>query len=205
MDEAIALAKDIINNEERINHHGRRAHAIVKGMLQHSRSGTGQKEFVDINAIADECLRLSYHGFRGRDKSFQADLQTDFDERIEKFLLIQQDMIRVFVNLYHNAFYAVNEKSKQQIQGYDPSVSISTKQVNDRVEIRIKDNGIGIPEKIVNKIFQPFFTTKPTGQGAGLGLSLCYDIVKAHGGEITVATAEGEGSEFIIWLSPKQS
>jgi two-component system NtrC family sensor kinase len=169
-------------------------------MLQHSRSGSGQKELVDINAIADECLRLSYHGLRAKDKSFQADLKTDFDGTIDKIPLIQQDMVRVLVNLFNNAFYAVNEKGKQQIQGYEPAVSITTKKVNDKVLLTVKDNGNGISEKVIDKIYQPFFTTKPTGQGTGLGLSLSYDIVKAHGGEIKVNTKEWEYTEFIVQL-----
>src|SRR5579862_3578532 len=191
--EVIAIADDISANEEKIIHHGKRADAIVKGMLQHSRSGTGQKEPVDINAVADECLRLSYHGFRARKKSFQADLKTDFDESIVKIPLVQQDMVRVLVNVYNNAFYAVSEKEKQQPDNYEPTITVSTKGLDDKVEIRVRDNGNGIPQKVIDKIFQPFFTTKPTGQGTGLGLSLSYDIIKAHGGEIKVETKEGEG------------
>ena len=194
------LLNDIAENEKKINHHGKRADAIVKGMLQHSRSSTGQKELANINAIADECLRLSYHGLRAKDKSFQATLKTDFDESIEKFPLMQQEIVRVFVNLFNNAFYAINEKNKQNISGYEPTVSVSTKKVAGKVLISVKDNGNGIPQKVVDKIFQPFFTTKPTGQGTGLGLSLSYDVVRAHGGEIKVETKEGEGSEFIIQL-----
>ena len=194
------LLNDIAENEKKINHHGKRADAIVKGMLQHSRSSTGQKELANINAIADECLRLSYHGLRAKNKSFQATLKTDFDESIEKFPLMQQEIVRVFVNLFNNAFYAINEKNKQNISGYEPTVSVSTKKVAGKVLISVKDNGNGIPQKVVDKIFQPFFTTKPTGQGTGLGLSLSYDVVRAHGGEIKVETKEGEGSEFIIQL-----
>ncbi|HLY71793.1 MAG TPA: ATP-binding protein [Puia sp.] len=199
-DEVKTIAKDLTDNEEKINHHGKRAGAIVKGMLQHSRSSTGQKEPVNINDIADECLRLSYHGLRARDKSFNANLKTDFDDTIDKIPLIQQDIVRVLVNLYNNAFYAVDEKSKQRNEGYVPTVSLSTKKINDKVVLTVMDNGNGIPQKLVDKIFQPFFTTKPTGQGTGLGLSLSYDIVKAHGGEIKVETKENEGSEFIIEL-----
>ncbi|HLY68985.1 MAG TPA: ATP-binding protein, partial [Puia sp.] len=199
-DEVKIIAKDLTENEEKIIHHGRRADAIVKGMLQHSRSGTGQKEPVSINALADECLRLSYHGLRARDKSFNANLKTDFDESIDKIPLIQQDMVRVLVNLFNNAFYAVGEKSKQQIQGYEPTVSVSTKKISDKVILTVMDNGNGIPQKVNDKIFQPFFTTKPTGQGTGLGLSLSYDIVKAHGGEIKVNTKEEEFTEFVIQL-----
>jgi two-component system, NtrC family, sensor kinase len=200
IDEVSAIADDVINNEEKINHHGKRADAIVKGMLQHSRSSTGQKEPVNINAIADECLRLSYHGLRARDKSFNANLKTNFDDTIDKIPLIQQDFVRVLVNLFNNAFYAVNEKTKQQIQGYDPTVSVSTRKINDNVVLAVMDNGNGIPQKVIDKIFQPFFTTKPTGQGTGLGLSLSYDIVKAHGGDIKVNTRQGEFTEFAIQL-----
>jgi signal transduction histidine kinase/ligand-binding sensor domain-containing protein len=199
--EVKAIAKDIRDNEEKINHHGRRADAIVKGMLQHSRTSTGQKQPADINALADEYLRLSYHGLRAKDKSFNATIQTDFDKNIGTINIIPQDIGRVLLNLYNNAFYAVTEKNKQQHQGYQPTVSVSTKKFNDRVELRVKDNGNGIPQKVLDKIFQPFFTTKPTGQGTGLGLSLSYDIIKAHGGELKVEAEEDEGAEFIIRLS----
>ena len=172
-------------------------------MLQHSRSSSGVKEPTDINALADEYLRLAYHGLRAKDKSFNATMKTDFDESIGNINIIPQDIGRVILNLINNAFYAVNEKkeSRQLDNGYEPTVSVSTKKVDDKVEIRVKDNGNGIPQKILDKIFQPFFTTKPTGQGTGLGLSLSYDIVKAHGGELKVETKEGEGSEFIIQLT----
>jgi signal transduction histidine kinase len=198
--QAISIAKDIKENEQKINHHGKRADAIVKGMLQHSRSSSGVKEPTDINALADEYLRLSYHGLRAKDKSFNATLQTDFDSSIGKVNVVPQDIGRVLLNFYNNAFYAVHEKKKQQGDGYEPTVSVSSKKINDNIEIRVADNGNGIPEKVVDKIFQPFFTTKPTGQGTGLGLSLSYDIIKAHGGEIKVETKEGEGTEFIIRL-----
>ena len=198
--EVKSIARDIQENEEKIIHHGKRADAIVKGMLQHSRATSSQKEPTDINALADEYLRLSYHGLRAKDKSFNATLQTDFDEGIEKINIIPQDIGRVLLNLYNNAFYAVNEKSKNQNENYQPLVSVITKKINDKVEIRVGDNGNGIPQKIVDKIFQPFFTTKPTGQGTGLGLSLSYDIIKAHGGEIKVETKEGEGAKFAIEL-----
>ncbi len=194
------ILNDIKENEQKINHHGKRADAIVKGMLQHSRASTGKKELTDINALADEYLRLSYHGLRAKDKSFNADFKTNFDESIEKTEVIPQDIGRVLLNLFNNAFYAVTEKKKQLGDGYEPTVSVSTKKENDKVEIRVKDNGMGIPQKVVNKIFQPFFTTKPTGQGMGLGLSLSYDIIKAHGGELRVETKEGEGATFIIQL-----
>ncbi len=199
--EVKAIAKDIAFNSEKINHHGKRADAIVKGMLQHSRTSSGQKEPTDINALADEYLRLSYHGLRAKDKSFNANFKTDFDDSIGKVNIIPQDIGRVILNLINNAFYAVDEKRKQNFNGYEPTVSVSTKKMNGKVEIKVADNGNGIPQKVFDKIFQPFFTTKPTGQGTGLGLSLSYDIVKAHGGEIKVETKEGEGSEFIINLS----
>ncbi len=198
--EAILIADDIKENEQKINHHGKRADAIVKGMLQHSRSSSGQKEPTDINALCDEYLRLSYHGLRAKDKSFNATMKTDFDNSIGKINIIPQDIGRVVLNLLTNAFYVVNEKKQQKPEGYEPKVSVSTKKINDKVEIRVADNGNGIPQKVLDKIFQPFFTTKPTGQGTGLGLSLSYDIVKAHGGELKVDTTEGEGSEFILQL-----
>jgi signal transduction histidine kinase len=200
-DEVRALAKDIIDNEEKINFHGKRADAIVKGMLQHSRSSSGVKEPTDINALADEYLRLAYHGLRAKDKSFNATMKTDFDETIGNINIIPQDIGRVILNLITNAFYVVDEKKKSGIENYEPTVSVSTKKINDTIEIKVNDNGNGIPQKILDKIFQPFFTTKPTGQGTGLGLSLSYDIVKAHGGELKVETKEGEGSTFIISLT----
>jgi two-component system NtrC family sensor kinase len=199
VDEVKVIANDVIANQEKINHHGKRADAIVKGMLQHSRASTGQKELTDINALADEYLRLSYHGFRAKDSSFNISIQKYFDESTKKNI-VPQDIGRVLLNLYNNAFYAVSEKKKQNQNEYDPTVSVSTKKVNGRVEIKVADNGNGIPQKVLDKIFQPFFTTKPTGQGTGLGLSLSYDIIKAHGGEIKVETQDGQGAEFIILL-----
>ena len=196
----VDIINDVIANEEKINHHGKRADAIVKGMLQHSQSSTGVKELTDINKLADEYLRLSYQGLRAKDKTFNATLKTDFDESIGNINIIPQDIGRVLLNLYNNAFYAVNEKKKQQPDDYEPTVSVTTKKTGDKVLITVKDNGNGIPQKVVDKIFQPFFTTKPTGQGTGLGLSLSYDIVKAHGGEIKVESKEGAVSEFIISL-----
>ncbi len=197
-EEAKEIMNDVIQNLEKINHHGRRADAIVKGMLQHSRSSTATKEPTDINKLADEYLRLAYHGLRAKDKSFNATMKTDFDETIGSINIIPQDIGRVILNLITNAFYVVDEKKKQIGEGYEPTVSVSTKKIGDKVEIKVSDNGNGIPQKVLDKIFQPFFTTKPTGQGTGLGLSLSYDIVKAHGGELKVETKEGEGSEFII-------
>ena len=198
------IAKDVTENEDKIIHHGKRADAIVKGMLQHSRTSTGKKEPTSINALADEYLRLSYHGLRAKDKSFNAEMKTDFDETIGNINIIPQDIGRVLLNLYNNAFYAVTEKKKQQPEGYEPTVSVSTKKINDKIVIRVKDNGNGISQKIVDKIFQPFFTNKPTGVGTGLGLSLSYDIVKAHGGEIKVNTEEGEFTEFVVQLQGGQ-
>jgi two-component system, NtrC family, sensor kinase len=206
LNEVKALAKDIKENEQKINHHGKRADAIVKGMLQHSRSSSGVKEPTDINSLADEYLRLAYHGLRAKDKSFNATLKTDFDESIGKINIIPQDIGRVILNLITNAFYAVDEKKKLQAEGYEPTVSVSTSRSlssgegRGEVLVSVKDNGPGIPQKVLDKIFQPFFTTKPTGQGTGLGLSLAYDIVKAHGGELKVETKEGEGTEFSIQL-----
>jgi signal transduction histidine kinase len=200
MSEVKTIANDVIENEQKINHHGKRADAIVKGMLQHSRSSSGVNEPTDINKLADEYLRLAYHGLRAKDKDFNAILKTDFDQDLGSVNIIPQDIGRVLLNLYNNGFYAVNEKKKHQADGYEPTVSVSTKKIGDKVEIKVADNGNGIPQKVTDKIFQPFFTTKPTGQGTGLGLSLSYDIIKAHGGEIKVETNEGEKTEFIIQL-----
>ena len=259
MEEAKAIATDIKINIEKIHHHGKRADSIVKGMLQHSRTNSGQKEPTDINALADEYLRLSYHGLRARDKSFNAHFETHLDPDLPKVEVVPQDIGRVLLNLINNAFYAVDKRSKdltgikKDLTGFEnlsgleansdhlnltglenlsglegtsdqipltgfetlsgaaaksrhalspfiPTVTVSTRKNGPGIEISIKDNGHGIPEKIRNKIFQPFFTTKPTGHGTGLGLSLAYDIVKAHGGEIKVGSKEGEGSVFTIML-----
>jgi len=197
------LSKDIEENQEKISNHGKRADAIVKGMLQHSRTSSGAKEPTDINTLADEYLRLAYHGLRAKDKSFNAALKTDFDEAIGKVNVVPQDIGRVILNLINNAFYAVDEKRKQNGHEYEPMVRTSTKKSGNMVLISIKDNGNGIPAFIKDKIFQPFFTTKPAGQGTGLGLSLSYDIIKAHGGELNMETKDGEGSEFIITLPIK--
>ncbi len=205
--DAKEIADDVIQNLEKINHHGKRADAIVKGMLQHSRSSSAIKEPTDINALADEYLRLSYHGLRAKDKSFNATMKTDFDNSIGNINMIPQDIGRVILNLFTNAFYAVDEKKKLNSPGYEPTVTISTcrsplpgRGAGGEVTIKVRDNGNGIPQKVLDKIFQPFFTTKPTGKGTGLGLSLSYDIIKAHGGEIKVDTKEGEGTEFTIIL-----
>ena len=219
-DEVKAIADDVKQNLEKINHHGQRAADIVKGMLQHSRSSSGVKEPTDINALADEYLRLAYHGLRAKDKTFNVTMKTEYDESIGKVNIIPQDIGRVVLNLITNAFYVVNEKAKtpqppkgeggQPSENYEPTVWVTTKLISPpsggsgvmgrSIQIKVSDNGGGIPPKILDKIFQPFFTTKPTGQGTGLGLSLSYDIVKAHGGELKVETKEGEGSEFIIQI-----
>ncbi|HJS52945.1 MAG TPA: ATP-binding protein [Chitinophagaceae bacterium] len=230
LNEVISIAKDVIDNEEKINHHGKRADAIVKGMLQHSRTSSGVKEPIDVNALVDEYLRLAYHGMRAKDKSFNAITKTDFDESIGKINVIPQDIGRVILNLINNALYAVDEKKKQVPPSpkgeeetasykYEPIVTVTTKRLGPslgraragtdgdrgkpdgyRVEIRVADNGNGIPKNVLDKVFQPFFTTKPAGQGTGLGLSLSYDIVTAHGGELKVETQEGERTTFTIYL-----
>lgn len=195
------IAEDIAANEEKINFHGKRADAIVKSMLQHSRSSSGKKELADINLLCDEYLRLSYHGLRAKDKSFNAKFETDFDTTLQKINIVPQEIGRVILNLINNAFYSVSDKKKTNPEGYEPTVTISTRNLDDKAEIRIKDNGNGVPKKVVDKIFQPFFTTKPTGEGTGLGLSMSYDIItKGHNGELTVETKEGEFAEFIIKL-----
>ena len=204
LQDAKEIANDLKQNLEKINHHGKRAGDIVKGMLQHSRSSSGQKEPTDINKLADEYLRLAYHGLRAKDKTFNATMITDYDESIGNINIIPQDIGRVILNLINNAFYAAPLPPARGFSDPDykhvPTVWVSTKKVSDKVFVSVRDNGPGIPQKILDKIFQPFFTTKPTGQGTGLGLSLSYDIVKAHGGELKVETKEGEGSEFIIKL-----
>jgi two-component system, NtrC family, sensor kinase len=196
----LAIATDIQNNEEKINHHGKRADSIVKGMLEHSRSSRGEKEPVDINKLADEYLRLSYHGFRAKNKSFNATITTEFDNSVGKVRVVPDDIGRVLLNLFNNAFYAVNEK-KQRLNGtFESMVQVSTANYNNHLVLKVSDNGNGIPFNIIAKIFQPFFTTKPAGQGTGLGLSLSYDIIKAHNGELKVESKNGEGSEFTITL-----
>jgi two-component system, NtrC family, sensor kinase len=200
---ATVIANNIQQNEDKINHHGKRADAIVKGMLQHSQTSAGKKEPTDINALADEYLRLAYHGYRAREKFFNVMMRTNYDESIGKINVISQDMGRVLLNLYNNAFYAVSDRKKQLPEGYEPAVSVITKKINDKVEIRIMDNGNGIPQKVMDKIFQPFFTTKPTGQGTGLGLSMSYDIIKAHGGELRVESEEGRDAVFVILIPVK--
>jgi len=213
-DEVKAITKDVKQNLEKIVHHGKRADGIVKGMLQHSQSSSGVKEPTDINTLADEYLRLAYHGLRAKDKSFNAKFETDFDASLPKINVVPQDIGRVILNLITNAFYVVNERAKHEkadvksdssyvspfTSHYEPLVIVSTKNLGDKIEISVKDNGPGIPDSIKEKIFQPFFTTKPTGQGTGLGLSLSYDIVKAHGGELKVETMQGNGSLFVVQL-----
>ena len=207
----IEIAEDIEKNLYKISHHGKRADAIVKGMLQHSRSSTGIKEATDLNSLADEYLRLSYHGLRAKDKNFNATMVTHYDENIGLVYIIPQDLGRVFLNLYTNAFYSVTAKKKAAVDSnatYEPTVTVITKLVKnggdegeDIVWISVKDNGMGIPQKVLDKIYQPFFTTKPSGEGTGLGLSLSYDIIyKGHNGKMTVDTKEGEYAEFIIVL-----
>jgi signal transduction histidine kinase len=195
------IINDIKQNLEKINHHGKRADAIVKGMLQHSRISSGQKEITDINGLVDEYLRLSYHGLRAKDKTFNAQFDASLDPSVGKINVVPQDIGRVILNLLNNAFYAVSAKASAAAgSNYAPLVTVSTKKLDDKIEITVSDNGDGIPKSIIDKIFQPFFTMKPTGQGTGLGLSLAYDVVKAHGGEIKVRTEEGKGSEFLIVL-----
>jgi two-component system NtrC family sensor kinase len=200
-EEAKTIATDIKQNLEKIIFHGKRADGIVKGMLQHSRVSSGQKEPTDINALADEYLRLAYHGLRAKDKSFNAELETHFDPKLPKVDVIPQDIGRVLLNLFTNAFYATHQKQKTTTQEYKPVLSVTTAQKGNGIEITVKDNGTGISNTIKDKIMQPFFTTKPTGEGTGLGLSLSYDIVvKGHGGTINVETEEGNGATFIITL-----
>jgi len=200
-EEAKAIANEIKMSLEKINLHGKRADGIVKSMLQHSRTSSGKKEPTDINVLADEYLRLAYHGMRAKDKSFNAAIKTDYDETIGLIKIMSQDVGRVILNLITNAFYAVMEKKKLHPEGYEPTVTVSTKKIDNKIIVNVKDNGTGIPQKALDKIFQPFFTTKPTGQGTGLGLSLSYDIVtKGHGGELKVETKEGESTGFSVIL-----
>jgi signal transduction histidine kinase len=198
------LLGDIIQNLEKIAHHGKRASSIVKGMLEHSRTSSGKKELTDINALADEYLRLSYHGLRAKNKQFNSDFKTDLEENLPKVAVISQDLGRVFLNLINNAFYAVGKReneSKATGGNFKPLVVVSTKNIDNQIVISIKDNGTGMPEAVKVKIFQPFFTTKPTGEGTGLGLSLAYDIItKAHGGTLECESVENEGTTFVIKL-----
>ncbi|WP_296315108.1 sensor histidine kinase [Winogradskyella sp. UBA3174] len=208
-EEVNAIANDVIQNLEKIVHHGQRADGIIKGMLQHSRTNSGEKEATDINVLVDEYLRLAYHGLRSKDKTFNASLDTNYDDSVGKLNIVPQDIGRVILNLITNAFYASNEKKKELekepsgLNRFQPTVSITTKKENNHIEIKVSDNGNGIPKDIIAKIFQPFFTTKPTGQGTGLGLSLSYDIITAHKGELNANSTEGQGTEIIISLPIK--
>ena len=213
-EEVNAIANDVIQNLEKILHHGQRADGIVKGMLQHSRTSSGEKELTDINQLVEEYLRLAYHGLRAKDKSFNAALETSYDDTMNNINIVPQDIGRVILNLITNAFHAVSERQNvvekdlsgfQNLTGlteYKPTVSVITKKENNQIEIKVSDNGNGIPRDIIDKIFQPFFTTKPTGQGTGLGLSMSYDIItKGHGGKLKVDVEEGEGTTFSIQLT----
>ena len=195
-----SIVKNIAQNLDKINQHGKRADAIVKGMLLHSRVSAGDKELTDVNALSDEYIRLAYHGLRAKDKSFNALFKTELDAAVPKINVIPQDIGRVLINLFNNAFYSVNEKKRQAVAAYEPVVSVKTSVEDAHVKIIVRDNGLGISPNVLDKIYNPFFTTKPTGQGTGLGLSLSYDIVKAHQGELKVNTKEGEYAEFIITL-----
>jgi signal transduction histidine kinase len=203
LDEVKRISESIEDNETKILSHGQRADAIVKSMLQHSRTNTGKKEPVNINVLIDEYVRLTYHGWRAKDKSFNTKLETDYDSSLPLIEVVPQDFARVILNIVNNAFYAVNAKRSMMKSGYEPTVKIATRNSENKIQVTVADNGSGIPPKLVDKIFQPFFTTKPTGQGTGLGLSLSYDIVKSHGGDITVTTKEGQGTEFSITLIKK--
>jgi signal transduction histidine kinase len=200
VESARQLGIQIKQNEEKINFHGKRADGIVKSMLQHSRTSSGKKEQVDINELVDEYLRLAYHGCRARDKSFNATMNTSFDNSLESITAVPQDIGRVLLNLMTNAFYAVAEKSRSATAPYQPQVSVSTKKNDNEAVITIEDNGTGISNATLEKIFQPFFTTKPTGEGTGLGLSISYDIIKAHSGDIRATSADGQGTTFVITL-----
>ncbi len=204
-DEVHAISEDIFSNEAKISHHGKRADAIVKGMLQHSRPGDPGKKLTDINALTSEYFRLAYHGQRAKDKSFNAAMHTNFDPEAGEINIVPQEIGRVILNLVNNAFYAVATKSKETQNDFNPAVTVSTKKANDQVFILVKDNGTGISSQVKEKIFQPFFTTKGPGIGTGLGLSLSYDIVKVHGGEIKVESEEGVGSEFVVILPADKS
>ncbi|MDB5133044.1 MAG: ATP-binding region ATPase domain protein [Mucilaginibacter sp.] len=200
-EEALAIASDVKQNLEKIRHHGQRADGIVKGMLQHSRASSNTKESTDVNKLADEYLRLAYHGLRAKDKNFNAELETNFDPKLPLVNLVPQDIGRVLLNLFTNAFYATEQKKKLAAGHYNPVVKVGTAKIGNNLEIRVRDNGNGIPDDIRDKVMQPFFTTKPTGEGTGLGLSMSYDIVvKGHGGSIQVESKEGEFTEFIIQI-----
>ncbi|WP_461130228.1 sensor histidine kinase [Spirosoma aerophilum] len=195
------LLGDLKQNLQKISHHGGRASAIVKGMLEHSRASTGEKQPTDLNGLAEEYLRLAYHGYRAKHKHFNAQLITDFDTSIRPTSVVAQDMGRVLLNLCNNALYALVERQLRAEVDYDPTVWLRTRLAENQIQIWVGDNGTGIPSETIGKIFQPFFTTKPTGEGTGLGLSLSYDIVtKGHGGSLTVESQPGEGTTFLIQL-----
>ena len=198
-EEAATIAADLKENLSKIIHHGKRADGIVKGMLQHSRASSTVKESTDINKLADEYLRLSYHGLRAKDKSFNAEMVTNFSEQLPMINVVPQDVGRVLLNLFNNAFYAVHQRQKENLPGYKPTITVSTAAKGNMVIITVRDNGTGIPDEVREKIMQPFFTTKPTGEGTGLGLSLSYDIiVKGHNGTIDVQSEENNFTEFTI-------
>jgi two-component system, NtrC family, sensor kinase len=200
-EEAKAIARAIKENQQKINQHGKRADSIVKNMLLHSRDNSSEMQPTDVNALADEYLRLSYHGLRAKDKTFNSAMVTNLDSNLPKVNVIPQDFGRVLLNLFNNAFYAVHQKQKTGGADYKPEVSVTTSLENGQIIIKVKDNGNGVPENIKDKIMQPFFTTKPTGEGTGLGLSLSYDmVVKGHGGSIDIETKEGEYTQFIITI-----
>jgi signal transduction histidine kinase len=200
-EDVLDIVKDLKQNLEKINHHGKRADSIVKGMLLHSRGTAGEKSPTDINDLLEQYLNLAYHGMRAQNKDFNITIERDYDKSLEKIKVVPQDISRVFLNIINNGCYAANDRKNKDGDGFSPTIKVSTKNLKDKVEIRIKDNGNGIPDKIKDKLFQPFFTTKPTGEGTGLGLSLSYDIVvKQHGGEIKIESKEGEGAEFVITL-----
>lgn len=200
-DEVLQLANNLKENLTKVNQHGKRADAIVKGMLQHSKMLSETKELTDINDLVDEYLQLTYHSVKAKNKGFNVELKTEFDGSLERVNVYPQDLGQVLVNLYNNAFYSMREKKRKVVMSYLPRITVCTKRIGEKVFIHVKDNGCGIPQKLTSKIFQPFFTTKPTGEGTGLGLSLSYDIVtKGHGGTIDVYSKEGEGAEFIIKL-----
>lgn len=195
-----ALASNIKENLDKIVFHGKRADSIVKSMLLHSRTGSGKKEATDINQLVDEYLRLSFHGMRAKEKAFTANFETNYDPNAGTINILPQEIGRVLLNLFNNSFYSMMQKKTDGVKDYDPLLNVSTRRNQSKIEISVKDNGLGIPQSAIDKIFQPFFTTKPTGQGTGLGLSLSYDIIRTHGGELKVVTKEGEGAEFIISL-----
>lgn len=194
------LLEDVIQNLHKINQHGKRADNIVKNMLQHARSSSSEGVLTDVNFLAEEYIKLSYHGFRAKDNSFHATIHSQIDPTIDHINIVPQDIGRVLMNIYNNAFYSVSEKGKKQLSGYTPIVTVTTRREAGKVKIAIRDNGLGISEKYIGKIYQPFFTTKPTGVGTGLGLSLSYEIIKAHEGELMVESIEGEFAEFTIEL-----